>query len=115
MLIGAHTILFTRDAEADRGFFRDVLKFPSVDSGDGWLIFTLPPGELACHPTDGPPSQELYLMCDDVHATVETLKADGVEFTKEISNEGWGLLTAMKTPGGGELGLYQPMHPTAIS
>jgi catechol 2,3-dioxygenase-like lactoylglutathione lyase family enzyme len=115
MLIGAHTILFTPDADADRAFFRDVLQFPSVDAGDGWLIFALPPGELACHPADGPPSQGLYLMCDDVHATVEAMKADGVEFTKEITDEGWGLLTALKTPGGGELGLYQPKHATAIS
>lgn len=114
MLIGAHTILFTRNAEADRAFFRDVLKFPSVDAGDGWLIFGLPPTELACHPTDGAASHELYLMCDDVHATVETLTASGVEFTKEISDEGWGLVTAFNTPGGSEIGLYQPQHPTAF-
>jgi len=115
MLIGAHTILYSADAEADRAFFQNVLKFPSVDAGGGWLIFGLPPGELACHPADGPPSQELYLMCDDVYATVEAMKAQGVEFTKEISDEGWGLLTALKTPSGSELGLYQPKHPTAIS
>ncbi len=115
MLIGAHTILFTRDAEADRAFFRDVLKFRSVDAGDRWLIFALPPGELACHPTDGPPSHQLYLMCDDVYATVESMKADGVEFIEEITDQGWGLLTALKTPGGSEVGLYQPKHPTAIS
>jgi len=115
MLIGAHTILFTPDAEADRAVFRDVLKFRSVDAGDGWLVFGLPPGELACHPTDGPPSQELFLMCDDVYATVEAMTAEGVEFTKGITDEGWGLLTALKSPGGGELGLYQPRHPTAIS
>jgi len=115
MLIGAHTILYSADAEADRAFFRDVLKLPSVDAGGGWLIFALPPGELACHPADGPSRQELYLMCDDVYATVEAMKAQGVEFTKEISDEGWGLLTALKTPSGSELGLYQPNHPTAIS
>jgi len=114
MLIGAHTILFSADAEADRNFFRDVLKFPSVDSGGGWLIFKLPPGELAFHPTDGPPTYELYLMCDDVHAEVEALKAAGVEITKNISNEPWGLLTALKTPSGSEVGLYQPTHPMAI-
>lgn len=114
MLIGAHSILFSSDAEADRDFFRDVLKFPSVDSGGGWLIFKLPPGELACHPTDGVTTYQLYLMCDDVHATVETLKAAGVEITKEISDQGWGLLTALKTPSGSELGLYQPTHPMAI-
>ncbi|MDQ3734709.1 MAG: extradiol dioxygenase [Actinomycetota bacterium] len=114
MLIGAHSILFTADAEADRNFFRDVLQFPSVDSGGGWLIFKLPPGELACHPTDGAPTYELYLMCDDAHAEVEKLKAAGVEITKEITNEGWGLLTALKTPSGSELGLYQPTHPMAF-
>lgn len=115
MLIGTHTILFSADAEADRAFFRDVLEFASVDAGDGWLIFKLPPGELACHPGEGPmASHQLYLICDDVHAEVARLKAAGVEFTEEISNQGWGLLTAMKTPSGGELGLYQPTHPTAI-
>jgi predicted enzyme related to lactoylglutathione lyase len=115
MLIGTHTILFSADAEADRAFFRDVLEFASVDAGDGWLIFKLPPGELACHPGEGPTaSHQLYLICDDVHAEVARLKAAGVEFTEEISNQGWGLLTAMKTPSGGELGLYQPTHPTAI-
>lgn len=114
MLIGAHSILFTPDAEADRAFFRDVLEFPAVDAGGSWLIFTLPPGELACHPTDGPASHELYLMCDDVHAMVDALKAAGVEFTKDITDEGWGLLTTFKTPGGAELGLYQAKHPTAI-
>lgn len=115
MLIGAHAILYSRDAEADRDFFRDVLKLSSVDAGHGWLIFALPPAELACHPTDGPPSHELYLMCDDVHATVEALKADGVEFSTEIEDQGWGLLTTIKTPGGSELGLYQPKHPSPIS
>ncbi len=113
MLTGAHAILYSADADADRAFFRDVLKFPSVDAGGGWLIFALPPAELACHPTDGAPSHELYLMCDDVHATVETLKASGVEFTEEVTDQGWGLLTAFRTPGGSTLGLYQPQHPLA--
>lgn len=115
MLTGAHAILYTADADADRAFFRDLLKFPSVDAGGGWLVFALPPTELACHPTDGPPSHELYLMCDDVHATVETLKAGGVEFTEEISDQGWGLMTTLRTPGGSEIGLYEPKHPTAIA
>lgn len=114
MFIGAHTILFSSDADADREFFRDVLKFDSVDAGGGWLIFALPPGELACHPTDGPPTYELYLMCEDVYAIVDELKRAGVEFTKEITDERWGLLTALKTPSGSELGVYQPLHPTAI-
>ncbi len=115
MFMGAHTILFSADAQADRDFFRHVLKFDSVDAGGGWLIFALPPGELACHPTDGPSSCELYLMCEDVYATVDELKRAGVEFTKEISDERWGLVTALKTPSGSELGLYQPQHPTAIT
>lgn len=114
MFIGAHTILYSSDADADRAFFGDVLNFDSVDAGGGWLIFGLPPGELACHPSEGTSSYELYLMCEDVYATVEALRAKGVEFTQEISDQGWGLLTAIKTPSGSELGLYQPKHPTAI-
>ena len=115
MITGAHTIIFTKDADGVRGFFRDVLGFPSVDAGDGWLIFGLPPAELAAHPTDEAARHELYLMCDDVHATVEELKARGVEFSRPISDEGFGLMTAIKMPGGGELCLYEPRHPTPSS
>ena len=111
MITGAHAILFTPDADAVRAFLRDVLEFPSVDAGDGWLILALPPAELAAHPAEGAGHHELYLMCDDVHATVAELEARGVEFTRPVSDEGFGLLTAIRLPGGGELGLYEPRHP----
>lgn len=114
MIIGQHTIIYTNDADADRTFFRDVLDFPATDAGDGWLLFRMPPAELALHPTDGAPTHEVYLMCDDVQATVEELQAKGVEFTAPISDEGWGLVTSLRTPGGGSIGLYEPRHPTAI-
>jgi catechol 2,3-dioxygenase-like lactoylglutathione lyase family enzyme len=114
LINGVHAIIFTRDAEADRAFFRDVLDLSSVDAGGGWLIFALPPAELAAHPTDGDAHHELYLMCGDVHATVEALRGKGVEFTKEISDEGFGLMTALRLPGGGELTLYEPRHPTPV-
>jgi catechol 2,3-dioxygenase-like lactoylglutathione lyase family enzyme len=112
MITGAHVILYSRDADADRAFFADVLEYPHVDAGGGWLIFKLPPAEVAVHPTDGAGSHELYLMCDDVNATVEQLKAKGVT-CGEISDEGWGLLTSIRLPGGGDLGLYEPRHPKA--
>ena len=112
MITGAHAIVFTSDAEATRGLFRDVLGFPSVDAGGGWLIFALPPAEVAAHPADGDERQELYLMCDDIAATAEELRAKGVELSRPISDEGWGLVTAIRMPGGGELGLYEPRHPT---
>ena len=111
MITGAHAIIFTRDADGVRAFFRDVLGLPSVDAGQGWLIFALPPAELAAHPTDEPGHHELYLMCDDVHATVDELRGKGVEFSRPISDEGFGLTTAIKIPGGGELRLYEPRHP----
>lgn len=113
MINGVHAIIFTADAEADRAFFRDVLELPSVDAGGGWLIFALPPAELAAHPSgDGEDGRhELYLMCDDVNATVAELEAKGVEFARPVSDEGFGLVTALKLPGGGELALYQPRHP----
>ena len=113
MINGAHVIVYSRDAEADRAFIRDVLGFPHVDAGGGWLTFKSPPGELAVHPTDGPESHQLFLMCDDVEATMAELTAKGVEFTGPVSDQGWGLLTAIRLPGGGELGLYEPRHPTA--
>jgi catechol 2,3-dioxygenase-like lactoylglutathione lyase family enzyme len=112
MINGAHVILHSRDAEADRAFFRDMLGYPNVDAGGGWLIFKLPPAEVAVHPGDTQ-AHELYLMCDDVEATVGELTAEGIEFTKPVTDAGWGLLTALRLPGGGEVGLYQPRHPTA--
>lgn len=114
MITGVHAIVFTEDAEAVRAFFRDTLGLDSVDAGNGWLIFALPPAELAAHPTDEHPHQELYFMCDDIHATVDDLKSRGVEFTKEITDAGWGLTTELKLPGGGHLGLYEPKHVTPL-
>ena len=111
MITGAHAIVYSRDADADRAFFRDVLGFPSVDAGGGWLIFALPPAELAAHPADAGGRHELYLMCDEIESTVAELKAKGVEFTAPVSDQGFGLLTSLKLPGGGELGLYEPRHP----
>jgi catechol 2,3-dioxygenase-like lactoylglutathione lyase family enzyme len=113
MITGAHVVLFTRDADGLRAFCRDVLELPSVDAGGGWLIFALPPAELAAHPAEGDDHHRLYLMCDDIEATVAELRARGVEFTGPVSDEGFGLVTAMLLPGGGELGLYEPRHPTA--
>ena len=111
MITGAHAIVYSRDADADRALFRDVLGFPSVDAGGGWLIFALPPAELAAHPADAGGRHELYLMCDQIESTVADLKAKGVEFTAPVSDAGFGLLTSLKLPGGGELGLYEPRHP----
>ena len=111
MITGAHAIVYSRDADADRAFFRDVLGFPSVDAGRGWLIFALPPSELAAHPADAGGRHERYLMCDEIEATVADLKAKGVEFTAPVSEAGFGLLTSIRLPGGGELGLYEPRHP----
>jgi catechol 2,3-dioxygenase-like lactoylglutathione lyase family enzyme len=111
MIDGLHAIVFTEDAEALRAFFRDVLEFPSVDAGGGWLIFGTPPAEIAAHPAETAGRHELYLMCDDIEATVAELEAKGVEFTRPVSDEGFGRMTAIRLPGGGELGLYEPRHP----
>jgi catechol 2,3-dioxygenase-like lactoylglutathione lyase family enzyme len=113
VISGGHVILYSRDAEADRAFFRDVLEYPHVDAGGGWLIFKTPPGELAVHPADGAPAQEFYLMCDDLPATMAELGERGVEFTGPAIDQRWGLVTGIKLPGGGQLGLSQPRHPTA--
>lgn len=115
MINGGHIIVYSRDAEADRVFFRDVLEYPHVDVGGGWLISKLPPTELAVHPTDGPETQELYLMCDDVDATVRSLTAKGVEFTQPVTDARWGRLTRFRLPGGGEVGLYEPRHERATA
>jgi catechol 2,3-dioxygenase-like lactoylglutathione lyase family enzyme len=115
VITGAHAIVYTQDAQADRAFFRDVLGFDSVDAGDGWLIFALPPAELAVHPADAGTRHELYLMCDDVHATVRELTAKGAVFAREVSDQGFGLLTAIALPGGGEVGLYEPRHPSPLT
>ena len=115
MITGAHVVIFTTDAEGDRAFFRDVLELRSVDAGGGWLIFALPPAELAAHPADEGGRHELHLMCDDVHATVAELQAKGVEVAQPISDEGFGLVTTIRLPGGSEMGLYQAKHPSPLS
>ena len=113
MIFGAHVILYSKDAEADRDFLRDVLGFSSVDAGHGWLIFALPPAEAATHPSDAGGTQELYFMCDDLKAEMASLAKKGVECSK-VEEQRWGSITKMRLPGGGELGLYQPKHPTAL-
>jgi len=113
VITGVHAIVFSPQAEEARAFFRDVLELDSVDAGGGWLIFALPPAELAAHP--GESRHELYLMCDDIEATIAELKAKGVETTGPVRDAGWGLLTAIALPGGGELGLYEPRHPSPRS
>lgn len=113
MINGSHVILFSRDPEADRAFFADVLGHPHVDAGGGWLIFKLPPAEVAMHPSDEAPAHELYFMCDDLDATMEELRAKGVEFTEQISEPRWGRVTRFRLPGGGDVGLYEPRHPRA--
>jgi predicted enzyme related to lactoylglutathione lyase len=114
MITGVHAIIFTRDADAVRAFFEEVLEFPSVDAGGGWPIFALPPAELAAHPADAGGRHELYLMCDDIHATVEELERKGVGLAAPISDEGFGLMTSIRMPGGDELGLYEPRHPRPL-
>jgi catechol 2,3-dioxygenase-like lactoylglutathione lyase family enzyme len=111
VITGAHTVLYSSEPEAVRAFFRDVLGFDAVDAGGGWLIFALPPAEAAVHPAERGGTTELYLMCDDLEATIAER---GLETTRPISDERWGRLTAIRLPDGGELGLYEPKHPTAI-
>jgi catechol 2,3-dioxygenase-like lactoylglutathione lyase family enzyme len=111
MITGAHAIIFSRDAQALRVFLGDALGFRSVDAGGGWLIFALPSAELAAHPAEEAGRHELYLMCDDIDSTVAELQAKGVKFTGPVSDEGFGLMTSIELPGGGELGLYEPRHP----
>jgi catechol 2,3-dioxygenase-like lactoylglutathione lyase family enzyme len=113
VISGAHVILYSKDAEADRAFFRDVLGFPSVDAGRGWLIFALPPAEAAFHPSDQNGHHELYFLCDDVKAEIAALAKKNVKCS-EVHEERWGSVTKMRLPGGGEVGLYQPKHPTAL-
>jgi catechol 2,3-dioxygenase-like lactoylglutathione lyase family enzyme len=123
-ITGAHILLNSAKPEADRAFFRDVLGFRSVDVGGGWLIFKLPPAEIAVHPSDGKPGKVhaghallgavLYLMCDDLKATIKALKAKKIKCT-EVSKERWGIKTTVQLPSGGEVGLYQPSHATALN
>jgi hypothetical protein len=113
LINGVHVLVYTQEAEAVRSVFRDVLGFPSVDAGEGWLIFGLPPAELAVHPSRGPGHQELYLMCDDIERTIGDLRQKGLECAP-AKDEGWGLVTSIRLPGGDQIGLYEPRHPTAL-
>ena len=114
MIHAAHVIINSQDAEADRAFFRDVLDFPHVDAGDGWLIFALPGAEAAFHPAEQSAGHELYFLCEDVEAFVAAMSERGVPCT-EITDQGWGLVTRMSLPGGGNLGVYQPRHPSPLA
>ncbi len=113
MITGAHIILYSKDADADRAFFGDVLGFDSVDAGNGWLIFALPPAELALHPHNENDKHELYLMCKDINAESASLKSKGVECS-EVKDEPWGAIMYITLPGGGKVGIYQPKHEMAI-
>ena len=113
MIFGVHVIVYSKDAEADRAFFRDVLGFASVDAGHGWLIFALPPAEAAFHPAEVNDRHELYFTCDDLKAEMFALKKRGVACS-DIQKERWGSITKISLPGGGKIGLYQPKHPTAL-
>ena len=114
MITGVHAIVFSPAAEKVRAFFADVLGMSSVDGGGGWLIFALPPAELAVHPADGADRHELYLMCDNIEDTLAELRAKGVEVARDVSDQGWGLLAALRLPDGGELPIYQPRHPSPL-
>ena len=114
MITGIHAIVFSPQAEQVRTFFADILGLPSADAGAGWLIFALPPAELAVHPADGDSHHQLYLMCDDIHATLAELRGKGAEVAQEVSDQGWGLLAAIRLPDGSELPIYQPRHPSPL-
>jgi len=113
MLSGAHVVIYSKNAEADRVFFRDILGFKSVDAGHGWLIFALPQGEAAFHPSDENGVHELYFMCDDLKAEMASLAKKHVHCS-EVQEQRWGSITKMQLPGGGMIGIYQPKHPTAL-
>jgi catechol 2,3-dioxygenase-like lactoylglutathione lyase family enzyme len=113
MINGAHIVIYTKDAEADRAFFRDVLGFPAVDAGHGWLIFAMPPLEAAFHDSEHNDRHELFLMCDDIVATLEDLKAKKVQVS-EVNEQRWGRLATLGLPGGGKVGIYQPKHASPL-
>ena len=123
MLTGIHTIFYSSAPNEARAFLRDVLGLPSIDVGGGWLIFGAPPGELAVHPAGDEDDEgktpvgpaDVYLMCSDIRTTLAELRAKGIEVTKDVTDQGWGLLSALRIPGGGEIGIYEPRHPTALS
>jgi predicted enzyme related to lactoylglutathione lyase len=115
VITGVHAIIYSEQAQAAREFFRDVLGWESVDAGHGWLIFALPPAELAVHPASGPDRHELYLMCEDLEATIDELRRKGVEIVEEVAEQRWGRTTAIGIPGGGTIGLYEPAHASPLT
>jgi predicted enzyme related to lactoylglutathione lyase len=114
VITGLHAIVYSREAEKVRAFFRDTLGLSSADAGGGWLIFAMPPAELAVHPADGDGRHELYLMCDDIHATLAELSDKGAELARDVADQGWGLLAAIRLPDGSELPIYEPRHPSPL-
>ena len=114
MIFGAHVIVYSKDATADRAFLRDVLGLSSVDAGHGWLIFALPPAEMAVHPAEKDVQHELYFMCDDLKAEISALAEKGIACS-EVQDARWGSITHIRLPGGGAVGLYQPKHPLAFT
>jgi catechol 2,3-dioxygenase-like lactoylglutathione lyase family enzyme len=114
MIHGAHVIVYSKDPEADRAFFRDVLQYESVDAGHGWLIFALPPAELAVHPSEQNDTHELFFMCDDVHAFIASMNEKMVLCTG-VEEQRWGSITRVTLPGGGKIGVYQPKHASPLA
>ena len=114
MIYGAHIIIYSKDPDADRAFFRDVLRYPFADAGHGWLIFALPPAEVAVHPADESGKHELFFMCDDVRAFITEMAGKGLECTT-IDEQRWGSITRLTLPGGGQVGVYQPKHPSPLA
>jgi catechol 2,3-dioxygenase-like lactoylglutathione lyase family enzyme len=114
MLTGAHVVIYSKNAEADRTFLKDVLGFPHVDAGHGWLIFALPAAEVAVHPDDNNDRHEMFFTCDDLKSLMAAWQKKGVHFG-ETSEERWGTRTTLSLPGGGRLGLYQPKHPVTFT
>jgi hypothetical protein len=109
MIIGAHTIIFSKDAEADRSFLRDIFGLDNIDAGDGWLIFSLPDTEIAVHPASENNVHETYFLVEDIHQFVTAMVRNGVPCSP-IQTQSWGLLVRVTLPGGGDLGVYQPLH-----
>jgi predicted enzyme related to lactoylglutathione lyase len=117
MINAIHAVIYSKEADEVREFFRDTLKFSSVDAGHGWLIFALPPAELGVHPTESEAQDgqhQLYLMCDNIESTVAELQGKGVEITQPVTDAGWGKLTALRLPGGKEMSLYEPRHASPL-
>ena len=113
MINGVHVVIYSKDSEADRAFFRDVLQFPCVDAGHGWLIFALPPLEAAFHDSDKNDQHELFLMCDDLATTLKDLKSKHVKVS-EVKEQRWGKIASLNLPGGGNISIYEPKHPSPL-